>query len=384
MANRVYLTVLSILLLLLLVFGGLWFMQNFERQSEEIRSGFSEAARRNPWLAAERFLQRLDVQVESLSGREYLLTPPAQSGVLLVRDLGPALPPQRQRRLLDWVAAGGHLILALQRVPDPDEPNHPLLASLGVSLQNLESSEQTGGAAPVQVELPGSAESIEVAFAPQRSLLLEQTSPDWRVPAASGYHLLRFNLGGGSITLLSDNRFLSNHEIDKQDHALMLARLVGDAPRAWLLYSSQMPSLLELIWRHAAYLLVSVCLSLLILLWWLTRSSGPLLVRIHAQRRDLLQHLQAAAEFLWQQDRAAGLQEQTRGQIERHWLRSHPQLTRLDRSARCEWLAQRTGLDSAVVEQALYRQQTDERGLIRASVILQRLKLALRPESTME
>ena len=384
MANRVYLVILSVLLLILVLIGGAWFMQNFERQNEQIRSGFSEAARRNPWLAAERFLKRLDLQVEGLSGREYLLAPPTQSGVLLVRDLGPGLPPQRQQRLLDWVAAGGQLILALQRVPDPDEPNHPLLALLGVSLHNLEFQEQVETTGPVQVSMPGDLESIGVAFDPRRNLQLDEASPDWQVPAASGYHLLRFNLGAGSITLLSDIRFLSNHEIDKQDHALLLARLVGDAPRVWLLYSSQMPSLLELIWKHASYLFVTACLSLLFLLWWFIRRSGPVLVRTCSQRRDLLEHLQAAAEFLWRQDRAKGLQDQTCSQIEQHWLRSHPQMTGLDRQARCEWLAQRTGLDPETIEQALYRQQSDERGLIRASVILQRLDLALRPEISME
>jgi hypothetical protein len=374
----------AILLLILLLAGGYWFAQNFERQSEEIRSGFSEAARRNPWLAAERFLQRLDIPVESLSGREYLLAPPAQIGVLLVRDLGPGLAPARQRELLEWVKAGGHLIVAAQRVPDEDEPNHPLLERLGVTLQSLESSEQTQTPDPVRLMLPGERESLHVAFDQQRSLFVDETVPAWQVPAVSGFHLLRFDLGVGSITLLSDNQFFSNHEIDKHDHALLLARLAGDSPRVWLLYSSQMPSLLELIWKHASYLFVSVCLTLLAWLWWLTHRSGPVLVETRSQRRDLLEHLQAAAEFLWQQDRAEGLQDQTRSQLEKQWLRHHPQMVHLDRQSRCEWLAQRTGLDPQAIEQALYRRQTDERGLIRASAILQRLTLALHPEITME
>jgi hypothetical protein len=383
MANRVYLGFLLVLLLVLGLFAGAWFVQNFERQSQEIRSGFSQAARRNPWLAAERFLQRLDQQVESLSGREYLLSPPAESGVLLVRDLGPALPPQRQQRLLAWVAAGSQLVLSLQRVPDPGEPNHPLLERFGVSLHALEASEEKSHG-PVAVAMPGVAEAMQVAFDPQRGLYLDEVNPEWQVAAASGYHLLRFRHGAGAITLLSDNGFLSNTEIDEQDHALLLARLVGDASRCWLLYSSQMPSLLELSWKHAPHLFVSVCLTLLILLWWLGNRSGPLLAQSRSQRRDLLEHLQAAAEFLWQQERAAGLQGQTRSQIEKRWLRSQPRLARLHRQARCEWLAQRTGLNPEAIERALYGQQTDERGLIRASAILQRLNLALHPEITME
>lgn len=384
MANRLYLGILMSLLLLLSLFGGIWFVHNFERQSEEVRSGFSPAARRNPWLAAERFLQHLGIQVESLSGREYLLAPPVDSGVLLVRDLGPGLPPQREQRLLEWVAAGNHLILSLQRIPDSDESNHPLLERFGVSLHSLESSEPEQTADPVMVELPGASESIRVIFDPQRSLQLDEVSADWQVPASTGYHLLRFNYDAGTITLLSDNRFLSNTEIDEQDHALLLGRLVGDSPRAWLLYSSQMPSLLDLSWKKAPYLLISACLSVLVLLWWLTRHSGPKLVKARAARRDLLEHLQASAEFLWQQDKAAGLQEQTRQLVEKLWLRQHPRLQRMDRQARCAWLAQRSGINPEAIERALYNEQTDERGLIRASSLLQRLNLVLHPEITLE
>jgi len=384
MANRLYLALLLCLLLLLGLFGGVWFVQNFERQSEEVRAGFSPAARRNPWLAAERFLQRLDIQTESLSGRESLLAPPEQTGVLLVRDLGPGLAPPRQQRLLDWVASGGHLVLALQRIPDKDELNHPLLEWLGVSLQRLDPADEVEATEPVPVMLPGAVDPIQVAFDPQISLYLDEASADWQVPAATGYHLLRFKHGAGTITLLSDNRFLSNHEIDEQDHALMLARLVGDAPRAWLLYSSQMPSLLELIWKQAPYLALSTLLALLSLLWWFTRRSGPLLAQGRTPRRDLLEHLQAAAEFLWQQDRPAALQMQTRRQVEKRWLRAHPRLARLQPKARCAWLGERTGLDPTAIEQALYGEQNEERGLIRASATLQRLNLALHPEITLE
>ena len=102
MANRYYLGLIMICMLAAMLWGGFWFMENFERHSEQLRSGYSEAARRNPWLAMEHFLQRLGLQVESLSGREYLYSPPAQPGVLLVRDLGPSLSLEQEQRLLAW------------------------------------------------------------------------------------------------------------------------------------------------------------------------------------------------------------------------------------------------------------------------------------------
>ena len=384
MANKVYIGLLLLILLILALSGGVWFLQNFERFSEEIRTGYSSAARRNPWLAAERFLQRLGMQVESLAGREYLLAPPQESGVLLVRDLGPSLPPEREARLLEWVAAGGHLIIAMGRAPAEDEANNHLLEHLGVFLEELELPDSTENSEPVPVESPGFEDSMLVTFDPSRSLSLDETTADWLVEASVGYHLVRFRYANGSITLLSDNRFLSNSEIDKHDHALLLARLVADAPRGWLLYSSQMPSLLTWIWKHAPYLALSVAVTLLLWLWRLTPRTGPLLAENLTQRRDLLEHLQAATEFLWRQDRASALQRRIRRCLEGRWLRSHPQLERMDQTARCAWLAQRTGLATDAIEQALYHQQTDERELIRASAILQRLNTALNPNISME
>ena len=435
MANRVFGGLLLLLLLALISWGGVWFMQNFERQSEEIRSGFSSEARRNPLLAAERFLRRLGLQTESLAGREYLRSPPAvqgrpsaagagstgaaavqgrdysvqssafppsmgvrrtsaagagstgaadEPGVLLVKDLGPSLAPERERRLLAWVANGGHLIATPGRVPAEDEAGNHLLETLGVSFIELDPESPPADAGPVEVMLPDTELSASVAFDPTRSFRLEQARVYWEVPAAEGYHLLRFYHGNGMITLLSDNRFFTNSRIDEHDHALFLASLMEGAGQAWLLYSSQMPTLPLLLWRNAPYLVISGCLWSVLLVWWLTYRSGPILIQANAQRRDLLEHLQAASEYLWKQEWAGSLQKRTREQVEKRWLRSHPHLQRMARPERCAWLAQRTGLSAESIREALYAEQTHERNLLETSANLQRLLLALHPEKQME
>ena len=75
-----------------------WFLNNFERRPREIETGFSAEARRNGFLAAERFLRRLDIDAESVSGRELLRDLPAPNDVLLVNGLGP-LNQQRREAL---------------------------------------------------------------------------------------------------------------------------------------------------------------------------------------------------------------------------------------------------------------------------------------------
>ncbi|MEN8179219.1 MAG: DUF4350 domain-containing protein [Pseudomonadota bacterium] len=384
MANRLFIGFLLLLLLALLTWSGFWFLQNFERHSEEIRSGYSAAARRNPLLAAERFLQRLDLRVESLSGRGYLKTPPTEPGVLLVKDLGPSLPAAQEQELLEWVERGSHLIVSLSHAPDEDEQQNHLLEILGVRLVELDEGDQPNESMPVEFLLPDNSAAIQVEFAPSRVLHSESDGVLWQVPARQDFHLLNLAWGSGRITILSDNRFFNNSDIEQHDHALFLAALMVGYDRGWLLYSSQMPSLPFLAWRFAPQLIVSSLLLLLILCWWLTFRSGPILVQSNPQRRSLLEHLQAAAEFRWKQDRAVGLLERSRQQLENRWLISHPALHRMNPQERCRWLAERTGLSNLSIHDALYGEPRHERDLIETSVIQQRLLAVLYPDRKME
>jgi hypothetical protein len=219
-----------------------------------------------------------------------------------------------------------------------------------------------------------------VGFDQSRVLQMESEDLLWQIPAQQGFHLLSLPWGSGMVTLLSDNRFFNNSEIDQQDHALFLAHLTRDYERVWLLYSSQMPTLPALAWRHAPQLVVTGLILLLILSWRLTLRTGPILVQRNPSRRSLLEHLQAAADFLWKQDRAAGLLERSQRQLEIRWLSSHPLLQRMNQGARCRWLAERTGLSSLSIQAALYGEPRHERGLIETSVIQQQLLAALQPD----
>jgi hypothetical protein len=161
----------------------------------------------------------------------------------------------------------------------------------------------------------------------------------------------------------------------------LLAELVAGHERVWLLYSAQMPSLLQLLWRWGPYLVISVGLFIALLIWRMGRRSGPLILRGQQQRRDLLEHLQASAEFNWRIDPSAGLLRQARKQVERRWLASHPQLQRLDEAARCHWLAEHTGMTPEAIDLALYRSQKEPGQLVKTSANLQRLLAALHPQS---
>ena len=215
-----------------------------------------------------------------------------------------------------------------------------------------------------------------MAFDRER-LLLEAEGAGWAVSHGDHFHLLQFQVGAGRLTVLSDNAFLHNDEIGEADHALFLADLTEGTRKVWLLYSSDMPSLLALLWRNAPFLVVSLVTVALLWLGYLTAFSGPRRRLGEPSRRSLLEHLDAAAAYAWRIDRARGLLAGFRDASSSGWERRHHQLGRLDREQRCRWIAEQSGLTVQEVETALYQEVESEQDFVRVSAAQQRVLLRL-------
>ncbi|MEW8451792.1 MAG: DUF4350 domain-containing protein [Candidatus Thiodiazotropha sp.] len=374
--NRATLALLATLLLLIGGLFGVWFVNNYEYVSEQVRGSMGIEARRNPLLAAERFLSRLGLSAESQTGRQYLVEPPPGPGLLLVRDLGPPLSRSRLASLLAWVEHGGTLVVTPGSAM-VEGGGHPLLQQFAVAIESEALLEEE---VPGPLSLPWSGLSLQVDFDTGRWFSVENAGSYWAAPDEDYPHLVRFPWGKGSVTFLSDNEFLTNSRIDEKDHALLLAYLAGDAERAWLLYNAQMPSLLSYLWRHAPYLMISLALFGIAAIWRLQQSSGPRISPLVRRERNLLEQLQANADFAWRHNPTLGLLEATRREVERRWLASHPQLLQMNEKARCDWLQKQTGMTADSLHTALYSRHIDTGQLIKTTTILQRLFSALHPE----
>lgn len=366
-------------LLLLIIIGGwlgYWFFNHHEYVTEQVRGAMGAEARRNPLLAAERYLSRLGVTTQSHSGRQWLVEPPPRPGLLLVRDLGPPLPQSRLDALLAWVDQGGTLVVTPGSAFE-EGIGHPLLEQFSVV---VESEAFPEGGDQGLVRPPWSEVELQVEFDAERWFSVDSDEPYFASPDDIFTHLLQFSWGEGSITFLSDSDFLTNARIGEKDHALLLAYLAGDADHAWLLYDSQMPSLISFIWRHAPYLLISLLLFAILAVRRLQYTTGPVISPRATRHRDLLEHLQAGAGFAWRHNPTVGQLEAARKVVERRWLASHPLLQQMDQEARCGWLAKQTGMTAESVHRALYSRQGDTGQLIMITTHLQRLFAALHPD----
>lgn len=392
--NRWALVIGGVALMALAATWVLWFLDNYERRERTVRGDASAEARGNPYLAAQRYLSRLGYGVASMRGRGRLKSPPDRIGTLLVHDAGPSLPAENEARLLDWVAGGGHLVLVPRRVVDPETTagwNH-LYQRFGVRLHRrvAEPGEEdepepepvVPDEAPdlVTVEVPEGG-AYRVAFDP--ALYLEDTAPEAQEVLAGerGAHMLGFEHGAGRVTVFSDNKFMLNERIGEHDHAWFVSDLVKDHDRAWFLTDTGMPPLTRMLWRHAPEASLSAILLGLLALWRAAVTHGPRLGAGTRVRRDLIEHLEAAAAFAWYRDPDRALLQRGRTALERQWRRRHPGLHRMDEVDRCAWIAARSGLTEDAVRRALLEPPRDEQSLIEHTVAQQKLAGALSPRT---
>ena len=159
---------------------------------------------------------------------------------------------------------------------------------------------------------------------------------------------------------------------------VVLAMLTENADKVWFLYSSDMPSLPVLLWQRFPFL-VSCALILLLLGGWRLAGgrSGPLLASRASERRNLLEHVEATAQYGWRTNRSQQLFISNRDTIEQAWRKRHPGLNSMEKIARCTWIGEKSGLAASTVERVLYGEFTAEEDFIRASSVLQRLAARL-------
>ncbi|MBN8429774.1 DUF4350 domain-containing protein [Microbulbifer salipaludis] len=118
-------------LLLVAVASGL-FLVFFERHTEEVDRGFGPEARRNPYLAAHRFLDRLGIHHRRADNISVLATL-NDGDALFLASSSQIYNADRLREFMDWIDSGGHaIVIAHQGIGDHEQDL--LLQALGLGV----------------------------------------------------------------------------------------------------------------------------------------------------------------------------------------------------------------------------------------------------------
>ncbi|WP_062061277.1 DUF4350 domain-containing protein [Cellvibrio sp. OA-2007] len=167
-------------------------------------------------------------------------------------------------------------------------------------------------------------------------------------------HLLYFDIGKGSVTIMSDNHIWSNQRIDCHDHAYGLWRLINPEGRVWFLINQDAPSLASILWRNASYGVSAGIIALILWLWANSLRFGPVLVVEQTGRRSLAEHIYASAMLLWRKQQHPQLLNLLRKEILDRLDEQHPNLNQPAGDQRMEFLHQLTGIAQADIKQALF------------------------------
>ncbi|MDG4551480.1 MAG: DUF4350 domain-containing protein [Candidatus Contendobacter sp.] len=281
---RLVLVGVGVLALLIVAGAGLWLSQNLVKRSEDVWTGYGEAARRNPFYAADRLLTRLGRAVHSVRRPRDLPPTLDPADTVLMTVPSHVLTAAEVQRLLAWVDRGGHFLIGVRREYEPGQSGDHLLNALAT---RSHTPTQCAPNQPVPVQPDPAAPPLQVDF----HAGLRLNGDFWRT----------IPWGQGQVTLLTDLRLFANGRIEDHDHAGFLWALMQRNPAGtiWLQYRMQLPSLTQLLWEQAWMPLVGLMLTLLAALWHYSRRLGPILLpRADAQRR-LVEHLDASSRFLW-------------------------------------------------------------------------------------
>lgn len=104
----------------------------FERYSEEVDLGFGAEARRNPFLAAEQFLEHVDISHRRADNIAVLSTL-GESDTLFLASSSQIYNSDRLWELLDWIERGGQAIVVAQSSGGDNEQDL-LLEMLGLEI----------------------------------------------------------------------------------------------------------------------------------------------------------------------------------------------------------------------------------------------------------
>ena len=329
-----------------------WFYETFEYRSEEKDIGFHGEARRNPYLAAERFLEKFGMEIKSLPTILDLKTMPENRDVLFIPTDRYDLAPEKIDELLEWVKQGGHLIVRARYVRKETKMHDELFDRLGVETHInddrtlFEDAEQS----LVDVHVNKNIENKQVNF--DSDIWLQDTAENeisWQVDGDNGSHLLEYSMGNGFVTLLSDIEFIQNEMIDEHDHASFLYTVVhidNTNRKLWIIRHDDMPSIFSIVRDRAPEAIAVFVVFIVLWLWYTTRRFGPILPGEKPVRRSLREHITSSGFYQWRNHHRTELFISARTALHEQIAQTRPLWAKLDEMKLASKLGKIAGIPS--------------------------------------
>jgi hypothetical protein len=370
--NRIYLFVFFSFVILASVL--VYFKLEWVEKKTDL--GPTAEVKRQHFFAAQRFLQNSDVSLiieqgytrldspllnddsyqDVINADDLKVLPPTEDLIVISNGYG-ALSELRSKKLLDWVKAGGGLVVTatnpflssiekrsdyifdhfevtpidIEYLGEADEvkdkndnkavdndatesSNDDLLESevslINTAEDSLETSEfkkwnpqqlcyLLNDSVPLTVY---NEIQIAIGFDSNRALSFEEGKEDdftfWS-SNSQGIQIIQTNYGDGAVTFISDTSLWNNDYIGCLNNAYFLRFFVGGTQQIWLFDNQDSPSLIVLVWDNFPYFLISLMAFIGLIVWHFGQRFGAVAPMKSLNRRKILEHIEASALFLW-------------------------------------------------------------------------------------
>jgi len=312
-----------LLLLLIVASGAAVFLALYEKRSVDDWDPPSGLVVRQPYLAAERMLTAMDIEVDQISALEQAadLSP---SSVLIVPAGRGSVTLNARTAVRQFVTNGGHLLVESERWENRD----PLFEALNLQrseapdadidldwmimswtdqfrfpLESVESSD------PTLLLVRWDEESEPLLVTSLGGELLAADDAVRRIDGTDGTRMLQRRMGKGLITAVNDISFAQNWRIGRNDNAELLWRMVNEqaGPTEVTWFRTRPVKLWAWLQNHALPVLITLSALLVLFIWQGLPRFGPTIADPSNERRRLSDHLSASGRFLWSAGQRANL-----------------------------------------------------------------------------
>ena len=383
-------TVISVVLIA--VFGG-W-LASLEWTEKTSDRRFTEQARKQPYLVAERFLQQWGVAFEKERGFSRLdrgnperPMPGTEETLLLLNAYG-QLSARRTENLLGWVERGGHLIVTAENpfLGVGGTVQAPLFEHFGVQVAQTDYGSTPAATlepvcddleAPIAFTTKDDGPELEMTMLGDRVLQVAEDRRAHTVSDEWGTRLVQVEAGNGQVSFIASAAIWRNPYVGCNDHAFLLSELIPEQSMLRILHNLEGPSLWDTIRERANLAATALTLGVLLLLWYHGVRFGPVREGISERSRSVLEHVEAAAHFAWRHRRRERLLASVQQEVAALAAPVIPGYRAMAPEERHQALAQHAGLDEAAVARAMAETPTDENAFLAAMQTLKSLRESL-------
>ena len=400
-------------LLIGLIGWALYLSIEFYEETEE--SGWSIDALRNPYLAAQKFMNESGIEVTDVDSL-LKLDELSMLGTLFFSDANQVQTPRQLQQVMDWLDVGGNVIYTADSVSHDDDL---LLKEFAVNVEwreyeDEEEVEQTSLSETMreynrQIEDGKSREEIasslgetqesittiqfdddigvlQVAFNDAKILtqpyISDADSDTIHQPFSWSYseygvHMMQFEVGSGLLTIISDPGIWTSYQIDQYDHAYLLWLLSSGKGNFAILRSVLRDSIWALMARNASELLIAAGLIVLIWIWRTGYRFGRLLPRDRSQSRALGEYFSSISHYLWHRRHGEYLVAALRQRVLRRAGLTLGEFLRADQQRQFELIAQRCDLNPDSVTRAFSVNDFNETSFVQTVRLLKHIEQSL-------